>query len=433
MIPRFAFAVLLLAALPMPVSADTGKPNVILIMADDVGHECFGAYGSTQYQTPNLDRLASAGLRFNHCYSQPLCTPSRVKLMTGQSNVRNYHSFGILMKDQKTFGHLMKSAGYATGVAGKWQLWGTQTKTPGKGMRPEEAGFDEFCLWQLTKRPERYWGPGLETNDGFTQHPESVYGPDVINDFALDFVTRHREAPFFLYYPMVLVHDPFPPTPFSKDKRSRDPQRNFEDMVFYMDHLVGRLDARLGELGLRDNTLLLFTADNGTNVRLSSTFQGREVKGAKGKMIHDGIHEPLIASWPSGIPAPRVLEDLVDFSDFLPTLAELAGVTPPQGVPLDGRSFLPQLRGEKGNPREAWFCYYNPRPKDAADRLGRRFACDGRWKLYGDGQLFDTRADILEKSPVPASEEPSGIRTKLQAVIDSMPAQGQSIGIPLAD
>jgi arylsulfatase A len=126
-------------------------------MADDFGYECIGANGSTSYQTPHIDKLAATGMRFEHCYSQPLCTPTRVQLMTGQYNIRNYVRFGLLDPKQTTFAHLFKQAGYTTGIVGKWQLGGGFDG-------PKHFGFDEYCLWQLTRRPPRFANPGLEIN-----------------------------------------------------------------------------------------------------------------------------------------------------------------------------------------------------------------------------------------------------------------------------
>jgi|TARA_Y100000780_G_scaffold96969_1_gene88294 arylsulfatase A len=134
-----------------------GEPNIVLIMADDMGYECVTANGGESYSTPNLDRLARGGMRFEHCYSQPICTPSRVQLMTGNYNQRNYIRFGLLDPAVTTFGHLAKRAGYATCIGGKWQLE--------NGLKgPNHFGFDEYCLWQLTRRPSRYPNPGLEVN-----------------------------------------------------------------------------------------------------------------------------------------------------------------------------------------------------------------------------------------------------------------------------
>ena len=159
------------------------KPNIILIMADDVGYECFGCYGSEQYSTPNIDRMAQNGMRFEHCYSQPLCTPSRVKIMTGISNVRNYSGFSILNRDQKTFGHFLKDAGYDTFVGGKWQLLGAEhysKQFQGKGSLPQDMGFDRHCLWQVDKLGDRFWNPRLTIDGETKQFEKDDYGPDIV-------------------------------------------------------------------------------------------------------------------------------------------------------------------------------------------------------------------------------------------------------------
>jgi arylsulfatase A len=190
-------------------SEPSRRPNVVLIMCDDVGYECVMANGGESYATPRLDALAASGMRFTQCHVQPLCTPTRLELMTGQSNVRNYVDFGVLPPGETTFGNLFMDAGYATGICGKWQLGGATDL-------PRRAGFAESFLWQHTRRPPRYANPGLEI-DGVEKNFAGGYGPTLVNDFALDFVTRHREGPFFLYYPMILAHDPFQPTPDSTD------------------------------------------------------------------------------------------------------------------------------------------------------------------------------------------------------------------------
>ncbi len=195
-------------------------PNIVLILADDMGYECLGCNGSTEYQTPNLDRLAAEGIRFEHCYSQPLCTPSRVKIMTGQYNFRNYEDFGYLNPNQKTFANLLKDAGYATCIAGKWQLNGLNRNNPGNQdvNRPFHFGFDEYCLWQLhhqKKDGERYADPLITQNGKDLPRKSDLYGPQIFADYICDFIDRKSDKPFFVYYPMVLVHDPFVPTPDS--------------------------------------------------------------------------------------------------------------------------------------------------------------------------------------------------------------------------
>ena len=335
------------------------RPNIILIMADDVSWEAFGCYGSEEYETPHIDALASKGVRFKHCYSTPICTPSRVMIMTGQYNFRNYTHFGYLNPKDKTFGQLMQQAGYKTAVAGKWQLNGLYNSLPGHddNTRPNQAGFDEYCLWQLTQgkgKGERFWSPLLEQNGRLISNEacRDKYGPDMFCDFICGFMERNQAGPFFVYYPMVLVHDPFVPTPdtiggaprtqaANKAPEAKDEKKaNFQAMVNYMDKIVGRIVARTEELGLAENTLILFTADNGTNRGITSNWKGQSIQGGKGGMKDMGTHVPLVAYWKTRTPKGIVLDDLVDFTDFYPTLAEAAGISLGEGDPLDGRSFL---------------------------------------------------------------------------------------------
>jgi arylsulfatase A len=397
------------------------QPNVLLIMADDLGVEGLRCYGSDSYQTPHLDALAASGVRFTNCYSQPLCTPSRVKIMTGKSNLRNYTHFGILDPQEITFAHTMTRAGYATAVAGKWQLHGTDEYGPleGRGAHPIRAGFGEYCLWQVARRGPRYHDPLIEQNGHQLFDLRGDYGPSVFTEFLADFMARHRDRPFLAYYPMALVHNPFVPTPLSADRGSKDRQQNFADMVTYMDRCVGRLVAELERLGLRDNTIIIFTTDNGTNRQIVSSLNGEEIVGGKGLPTNAGTHVPLIVNWPRRGASGVVCEDLVDFTDFLPTLAEAAQLEPGKlPLTLDGRSFLPQVRGKPGLPRRWLFCDYDP-------RWGRhqpaRFVRDQRWKLYSDGRLFDLDVDPEEADPVAldqGDEAAQRARKKLQRVLD---------------
>ena len=391
----------LLAASSVLFAADAAqprKPNLILIMADDLGYETIGADGGTSYKTPHLDRLAATGVRFTNCFVQPLCTPTRVQLMTGRYNVRNYISFGTMDPNAVTFANMLKPAGYSTCIAGKWQL-GRDPKLPGK------FGFDEACLWQHLRRPPRYANPGLEINGVEKDFKQGQYGPDVINAYALDFITRNRSQPFFLYYPMVLTHGPFQATPDSADWDPKADQDNvnaspehFADMVTYMDRLIGKVVDRLDSLGLRENTLLIFVGDNGTSRGVRSMMGDKLVIGAKGSTTDAGMHVPLIASWPSQIAAGKVCTDLVDSTDFLPTLLDAADVSAPTGAELDGRSFLPQARGKMGSPREWIYSWYSPR--QSADFTIREFAFNQDYKLYRSGKFFDLRQDPEEKSPL---------------------------------
>jgi len=399
----------------------SAKPNIVLIMADDMGYECLGANGSTFYKTPNLDRLATDGMRFEHCYSQPICTPSRVQIMTGRYNSRNYVRFGYLHPGEITFGNVMKKAGYKTCIAGKWQLQGGFDG-------PTKFGFDEYCLWQLTRRPTRYPNPGLEINGKEVDYTRGEYGPDLVSDYLIDFIKRHKDGPFFAYYPMILPHWPFQPTPDSKDwdpeetrewPRDKWDREHFSGMVSYADKMVGKIDKALGDLGIRENTLLIFTCDNGTYTGITSPFKGGQVKGGKGSTPNAGTHVPMVASWPGTIKPGVVSRNLIDFSDLLPTLADLGGGQVPRDRDIDGRSFLPLLKGQEGNPRDWVFCWYERNGK--RQKNVKRYARNQEYKLYHDGSFYNIPADELEQNrltPDQIDTTTKAIQDKLKAVID---------------
>jgi len=412
----FAVATAIAGVSPLAVAA---KPNLILIMADDLGYETIGANGGTSYRTPALDRLAATGARFTHCYAQPLCTPTRVQLMTGLSNVRNYIRFGNMDPESVTFATLLKAAGYATCIAGKWQL--------GRDLDlPKKFGFDESYLWQHTRRPPRYANPGLEINGVEKDYTSGEYGPDLVNACLLDFLERKKDGPFFIYYPMILTHAPYQPTPDSDtwdpkaigERVNRD-EKHFGHMVEYMDKLIGKVVAKLDALALRENTLILFLGDNGTGRGTRSQMGDRTVIGGKGTTTTAGMHVPLIANWPGRVLAGKVHSDLVDTTDFLPTLLEAAGVTLPREPKPDGRSFFPQLCGEQGRPRDWIYSWYSPR--QGADLAAREFAFDQRFKLYRSGEFFDLTRDVAEAKPLAVSSlegEAAAAAKKLQAALD---------------
>lgn len=421
-----------------------GKPNVVLIMADDVSWEAFGCYGAEDYETPNIDALAAEGVRFTHAYSTPLCTPSRVKIMTGQYNFRNYTHFGYLNPANKTFGHLMKEAGYKTAIAGKWQLNGLYHKAEGcqDNTRPFKAGFDEYCLWQVTTGKsakdgggERFWSPPLEHNGRFLSAEDNAgkYGPDIMSDFVCDFIERHQDEPFFVYYPTVLVHDPFVTTPDTigdaprtqaANKQPKDKgatKANFVAMVNYLDKIVGKVVAKLDAVGQRENTIILFTADNGTHGRITSRWNGMDIQGGKGGTTDMGTHVPLVASWKAYPGRGVVLDDPIDFTDFYATLAEAAGVTLGEDDPVDGRSFLPRLKGEAGTPRDWVLTHYQPY---WGKREGAQFARNQTYKLYRDGRFYDVPADLKEERNLSAGlagERGETARTRLNRVLENAP------------
>ena len=222
---------------------------------------------------------------------------------------------------------------------------------------------------------------------------------------------------------MILPHDPFFPTPDSEVGPERSAMRGrefFGDMVAYMDTIVGRIVRNLEELGLRDNTLLIFTTDNGTHRNITSLMGDMSVTGGKGRTLSTATHVPLIASQPGVIPRGLVCDDLIDFTDFLPTIADATGTDDGDACILDGQSFLPQLRGERGSPREWIFCHYDPR---WGQWQPARFVMDGEWKLYGDGRLFNLLDDPMEEQALTPSEQGQDairIRDRFQMVLDRM-------------
>lgn len=413
------------------------KPNVVLILIDDFGYECVTTDGGESYKTPVMDSLAATGVRFEQCHVQPLCTPTRVQLMTGMSNRRNYTYFGHLDPSQKTFGNLLKQAGYATCITGKWQL-------SNDFAGPAHFGFDEYCLWQLNRRPGRYKNPGLEINGKQLDYTKNEYGPDLVSDYALDFLQRKKDEPFFLYYPMMLTHSPYDATPDSEDYidskarkgKAKGPSGHFPDMVAYTDKLIGKLVAKLDELKLRDNTLILILGDNGTGKGTPSRFKGRDVLGGKGTTTMWGTHVPAIGNWPGHFASGKVCGDLIDSTDFLPTICEATGMQIPAELKIDGRSFLPQLRGEKGTPREWLYAWYH---RGGGPKATAEFAHDANFKLYTNGRFYAVEKDDNEKSPLAddaLDANAKAAKAKLQAALkqfegprpESFAKQGQAFG-----
>ena len=414
---------LLLAPLAVLHAADAAKPNnkpnIIFILADDLGIPGVGCYGGV-FKTPSLDSLAAGGTRFEHCFSAPLCAPSRAMLMTGRyafrTGVTSNHT-GAEATPQKDgcVAQLMKQAGYATALAGKWrQLTHLSTKEDSA-----KWGFDEFLTWGADddeSKGDRYWNPDYNLNGGKLKDTNGKYGPDVLNDFAIDFIRRHKEGPFFLYYPTPLVHEPLERTPDGQatktsgkgklKKAGSSLDALYADNIAYFDKLVGQLVAELDALHLREKTLIVVSGDNGS-VPIG-TVNSRPVDGKKHGMNEGGSRVPLIANWRGVTPAGVVLKDLVDFTDMLPTFAELGGASLPTDRTIDGHSYAPQLRGEKGTPRE-W----------AYVQLGeKRYVRSEGWKLTDGGKLYDMSDAPFAEKPVSVETDASkDARAKLQAAL----------------
>lgn len=402
-----------------PLAAAPEKPNILFILADDLGLDGVSCYGADKRKTPNIDRLAASGTRFETCYAAPLCGPSRCLLMTGRYAFRtggiSNQSWraggpGAKSADEQPIARLLKQAGYATGMAGKWRQ---------VGETPRDWGFDEY-----TTDPTAsgwFWQTKHLKNGTEVTVPEGTYAPDVIQDFTVDFIRRHKDHPFFFYYPMHLVHGPILRTADSA-KDAKDGAERYDENIAYMDKQVGALVAELDRLGLREKTLVIFSGDNGTALTFPATIGGRMINGKKASMLEGGSRVPFIASWPGVTPAGKGSKDIVSFADPHATFLELAGVKPPAGFKLDGRSLAPQLRGEKGTPRE-W----------AYVQLGARwFVREPGWKMNEQRELFDMSDAPFVEQPVASSadtEASKAARQRLTAVLaDLNPAAGKTDG-----
>jgi arylsulfatase A len=434
--------------------ADSAKPNILLVLADDFGRELLRAYGGQKdYQTPRLDRLAREGMRFENCYATPLCSPSRVELLTGRYSFRNYTQWGRLNPGEMTFAQRLREAGYATALAGKWQLGGWTNSPPGI----VQAGFDEYCTYDEEedqaggeKQPVNwYWG-GKFIRNGKTSRLDR-YGPDVDTDLLVDFMQRHRNRPFLAYYCMTLVHRPFHATPEHPQAPAAGQQppeawlrphgtpEHFPAMVRYADRMVGKLLDALDRLGLADNTLVIFIADNGTdNVREASNvrtpFLGREVRGGKYFPTELGVNVPLLVRWPGRVAGGSTCAALVDFTDVFPTLCETASAGLPAKHLLDGRSLLPLLRGETKTHKSFLYTWGNFEQNSSKYKQPARNTAhlldvvrDERWKLYSDGRLYDLKQDFLERNVVapglvPEADEARGrLERQMKTLRNSSP------------
>jgi len=376
------------------------RPNLLVIMADDLGAKELGCYGHRAHRTPNLDRLARTGVQFKTCYTAPICHPTRFEIMTGQYGSHNkvFQFAGRpggpnrtdpaeQISHHLTFAQVLKRGGYATVMAGKWQLSGKIPKLV------VETGFDEYCMWAYKhnlpegvkhtggwegrpgQKTSRYWHPSIVRNAKYLPTKPDDYGPDIFTDFLIDFIRRHKDRPFFAYFPMALTHGPYYTTP-DNTKGTKDHfvnrKENFRAMVEYTDKLVGRLVATLKELGLRENTVVIFTGDNGTGGQ------------GKGRPTELGARVPMIANCPSLVKVRGATDELADMSDVFPTLMDFGRAELPTDRPIDGKSLAPFLRGKTDRTREWIFAYLGD----------RRILRTKRWLLENNsmkyfGRLYD--------------------------------------------
>ncbi len=418
-----------------PNQAQARKPNIIVFMADDVSAREFGCYGNTEHNTPVLDSLAENGLMFKTCWCTPLCSPTRAEIMTGrygfrtkwfhnQMKPRGQQKGSNLTDENMIFSQCLKQAGYATAICGKWQLTGTY----------EEYGFDEHCMWEkyegfdgpietqelkgrlgtVIGRAARYWHPSIIKNGLPLPTGPNDYGPDIFTDFAIDFAKRHMDKPFMVYYPMCLPHmswdfeadrSGYLPVPGENGKIKGTLKSNLE----YTDQLMGRIINGLEKAGLRDNTIIMFTADNGTCAYgKNNAYQER------------GPRVPMIINCPGRVKARGAVDNLIDFSDILPTLCDLGGAIIPEDYIIDGVSFANLLEGKDYTERQWIFSY-----------LGKkRFLRDKRWLLDGNGKFYDTKGNRDEQDYIDVTEDTSPqvlqAKNRFAEILKKLPAPTQA-------
>jgi arylsulfatase A-like enzyme len=430
---------------PGPAAAAEPKPNILFIMVDDLGKEWISCYGGQEMKTPQIDKLAAGGMRFNNAYSMPQCTPTRATLLTGQYPWRNgwcnhwdVPRWGagchFDWRHNLTFARVMQSAGYVCAAAGKWQI--NDFRVQPEAM--QKHGFDEWCMWtgfesQNPPSAKRYWDPYIHTNEGSKTH-QGRFGTDVFVDFLVDFMTRHKERPMMLYFPMALTHGPLVPTPL--DPGVEDKIGRHKAMVRYTDHAVGRLVAALEDLKIRQRTIVIFSTDNGSAGGISARMGGRLVRGGKGSLGEPGPCGPFIVNCPGLVPEGVVTDALADFTDLLPTFAELGGAELPRDAVIDGVSFAKLILGKADDSPREWIMALGHgaarldaegvRPKqDFTDRVVR----DKRYKLWvlngESAKLFDLLNDPAEQNDLIDSSHPKVIaaRKRLEAVVQSCPTQ----------
>jgi len=385
------------------------KPNIIFILADDLGIGDVSCYGSDQNKTPIIDQLAKDGIRFTRGYTAPLCGPSRAMILTGRYAFRtgavNQDMVGeIKPENEVLIPSVLKPAGYTTSLVGKWSQF---SKTPG------DFGFDDYLTFAGSGD---YWSTEKKKFENYIENGVSkkldaqTYMPDLMHDHLVDFITTNKEKPFFLYYSMVHVHAVIQRTPDSKPGSDL-----YEDNTAYMDKLVGKLLKTLDDLKLRKNTLIVFMGDNGTASQYANrgTIGGKALSGKKGTMLECGSLVPTIASWPGVIDAGKTSDLLIDSTDLLPTFADLAGAKLPLNKVIDGHSFVPQLLGKKGNPREWIFI-----------ELGNKwYVRDAKWKLNREGELFDMSNSPFEEKLVTnyaENKEANEAYNRLKATLNTL-------------
>ncbi len=353
-------------------SNTTIKPNIILIVGDDVGYEIPTFSGGNSYSTPNLDFMAANGISFTDYYTNPDGPPARLSLLTGKYNIRNWERFLYIAPEDKTFANLLENKGYQTCFVGKWQLDGGHESITSHGFNKYLAfmpfnkegnnGHDQFY--------HRYKNPYLYENQQWL--PDSVvkgkYSEDMMYDYAVNFIDSNKDKPFLLMYSHSLCQRPWSPPPSHPDFASWNPDIDengngninyFPAMVNYMDYIIGKLIHKVNTTALSAPTLIIFVSDNGTNPLITSIYKGQTVTGGKGETSRKGINVPCIAYCKNYIKPGLPDTSLIDVTDFMPTFGQLANAKIPQSWgTMDGYTFMDNLNRKPIKERPWIYCYW---------------------------------------------------------------------------
>lgn len=336
-----------------PESTTEERPNVILILVDDLGKEWIEQYGAEGIKLPHLQELAQSSIIFNRAYSMPQSTPSRVAILTGQYPHNNgwtnhydvprwENGAHYDINNNPSFARQVRDNGYRTCVAGKWQLNDFR-------LQPEamvDVGFDEYCMWtggesgNLELSESRYWDPYVHTKEGSRQYP-GVFGPDLYSDFIVDFIEENHDEPMFIYYPMTLTHTPFVHTPHKMDAKTNHDKH--VAMTEYMDMIVGKVMQSLEDNGIADKTYVIFTTDNGTAGNCVGLRNGEYIQGGKTLLSENGINCPFFVRVPAK--ESRTSDALIDFTDISATILDITGSKVDDKYSYDGVSFVSVLEG----------------------------------------------------------------------------------------
>ncbi len=414
------------------MAAEAKRPNIIFIMADDLGYADLGCYGQTEILTPHVDRLAAEGRRFSQCYSGcTVCAPARSCLMTGQhtghTTVRgNFGKSGgrVPLRDEDvTVAEVLKEAGYATGMTGKWGLG-----EPGTSGEPNRQGFDEWFGYLNQANAHSYYPGYLWRNqekftlEGNLGGRREQYTHDLFTRFALDFIERHRAGPFFLYLPYTIPHGKYevPSDAPYTEKDWPEKLKNYAAMVTRLDGDVGRIMGLLKKLDIDRDTIVFFCSDNGAAFVEPTFDSSGPLRGHKRDMYEGGIRVPMVARWPGRIAPGSTSDQVWAFWDFLPTAAELAAVKPPEQI--DGISMLPALLGRPQKSHE--FLYW-----EFFERGFTRAVRHGDFKAVSPGlgkplELYDLAVDPGEQNDIAAARPE--VVAKIEAYLETARSESEN-------